>query len=129
LVKPGAESESVDLAGARARVADAVRSLAAGSAAGLIEAAGHLEAAVDSFGRLQSVLANTEPARRGSAAFELASLRRDLGRVTALMASAFDFHAGLVRMSATKGPAYGPDGAELGLPSYSGRGSRCETAG
>ncbi len=45
------------------------------------------------------------------------------------MSAAAEFHAGWARIAASRTTAYGPDGAEIGLPAGVGCGSRCDASG
>jgi hypothetical protein len=117
------------LAEARGHILGAGKLLGLGSAGPCSEAARRLELAVDCCTRFQRAARDSEPDARADLAAELIGLRRSLGRICALLASAAEFHAGVARLAALRASAYGPDGAELGLPRNAGRGSRCEVSG
>jgi hypothetical protein len=105
---------------------EAEQAVSSGSAAGLFEAAGLLESAVEACRQYGAGIA---PGSRKFDAEQLGAIRGGLERIGALMAQSAEFHAGWARLAGLRASAYGPDGAELGLPAGSAAGSRCDASG
>ena len=110
-------------------LAEAEQAVRSGSAAGLFEAAGFLESAVEACRQYGSNGAGLPSGERKLDAEHLSAIRGRLQRIGALMAQSAEFHAGWARLAGSRASAYGPDGAELGLPSGSAAGSRCDASG
>ncbi|MBA3976125.1 MAG: hypothetical protein C0504_18110 [Candidatus Solibacter sp.] len=122
-------ADSTCLGRALQALAEAEDAVSAGSAAGLFEAAGHLEAAVEACRQYTADAAGLQPGDRALDADRLIVIRTGLQRIGSLMAQSAEFHAGWARLAGLRASAYGPDGSELGLPAGSAAGSRCDASG
>jgi len=124
----GAPSEPDSLlAPALLAMAQAENAVRSGSAAGLFEAAGHLESAVEAcrqYGEGAQATSGRKPDPES-----LIAIRSGLQRLGSLMAQSAEFHAGWARLAGLRASAYGPDGSELGLPAGSAAGSHCDASG
>jgi hypothetical protein len=103
--------------------------LRTGSAAGLFEAAVHLESAVEACRHYGAAAAALPPGDREQDVSRLGVIRNGLQRIGSLMAQSAEFHAGWARLAGMRASAYGPEGSELGLPPGSAAGSRCDASG
>lgn len=110
-------------------LAEAEQAVRSGSAAGLFEAAGLLESAVEACREYGSAGAGLASGERKLDAELLTAIRSRLQRIGALMAQSAEFHAGWARLAGSRASAYGPDGTELGLPAGTAAGSRCDANG
>jgi hypothetical protein len=128
----GDQSPAVDptcLDRALQAMAEAEFAVSTGSAAGLFEAAGHLESAVEACRQYGADAAGLPPGDRALDADRLGVIRTGLQRIGSLMEQSAEFHAGWARLAGLRASAYGPDGSELGLPAGAAAGSRCDASG
>lgn len=123
------QCEVASLARAHRAILEAEQLVRLGSAGRFFEAATVLETAVRACAEFQAEARALAYADRTGAAEQLVQLRQGLSRVGAFMAAAADFHAGWARIAGSRATAYGPDGAEIGLPAGLGCGSRCDASG